>query len=292
MKKIILVAICFTIATNIFAQEKIRIKSTSPSPEASFEQEIGSTIIKVTYARPLARGRKIFGDLVPMDSLWRTGASNATSLQTNEEIVFGDQTLAAGKYALFTIPSKTSWTIIVNTDTTLHGSSGYDAKKDVVRFAVPVEKIKNFYETFTIELNDINNKGEGFLKIIWENTMVKIPLKSKADEKTMALIQKHISIDKVQDAELLFQSASYYYATNRDFKQAVKWLNDAEKLDAENFYYPNLKQKILADLKDYPAAIDAAKKAIVLGEKKKMTNTVSNLKKRIAGWELLINKKI
>ena len=227
-----------------------------------------------------------------MDSLWRTGASNATSLQTNEEIVFGDQTLAAGKYALFTIPSKTSWTIIVNTDTTLHGSSGYDAKKDVVRFAVPVEKIKNFYETFTIELNDINNKGEGFLKIIWENTMVKTPLKSKADEKIMALIQKHISIDKVQDAELLFQSASYYYATNRDFKQAVKWLNDAEKLDAENFYYPNLKQKILADLKDYPAAIDAAKKAIILGEKKKMTNTVSNLKKRIAGWELLINKKI
>lgn len=292
MKKIILVAIYFTIATNIFAQEKIRIKSTSPSPEASFEQEIGSTIIKVTYARPLARGRKIFGDLVPMDSLWRTGASNATSLQTNEEIVFGDQTLAAGKYALFTIPSKTSWTIIVNTDTTLHGSSGYDAKKDVVRFAVPVEKIKNFYETFTIELNDINNKGEGFLKIIWENTMVKTPLKSKADEKIMALIQKHISIDKVQDAELLFQSASYYYATNRDFKQAVKWLNDAEKLDAENFYYPNLKQKILADLKDYPAAIDAAKKAIILGEKKKMTNTVSNLKKRIAGWELLINKKI
>lgn len=292
MKKIILVAICFTIAINIFAQEKIRIKSTSPSPEASFEQEIGSTIIKVTYARPLARGRKIFGDLVPMDSLWRTGASNATSLQTNEEIVFGDQTLAAGKYALFTIPSKTSWTIIVNTDTTLHGSSGYDAKKDIVRFVVSIEKIKNFYETFTIELNDINNKGEGFLKIIWENTLVKIPLKSKSDEKIMALIKNHISRDKVQDAELLFQSASYYYATNRDFKQAVKWLNDAEKLDAENFYYPNLKQKILADLKDYPAAIDAAKKAIRLGEKKNMTNTVSNLKKRIAGWELLLNKKI
>ena len=90
--------------TNIFAQEKIRIKSTSPSPEASFEQEIGSTIIKVTYARPLARGRKIFGDLVPMDSLWRTGASNATSIHSNEEIVFGGKTLAAGKYSLFTIP--------------------------------------------------------------------------------------------------------------------------------------------------------------------------------------------
>ncbi len=291
MKKTILVSFSILLSLISFAQEKIRIKSTSPSPEASFEQEIGSTMINVSYARPLARGRKIFGELVPMDSLWRTGASNATSIKCDEEIVFGDQTLAAGKYALFTIPSKTSWTIIVNTDTTLHGSSGYDAKKDVVRFKVPVEKIKNFYETFTIELNDINSKGEGFLKIIWENTLVKIPLKSKADEKTMTLIQKHISIDKVQDAELLFQSASYYYGTNRDFKQAVKWLNDAEKLDAENFYYPNLKQKILADLKDYPAAIEAAKKAIVLGEKKKMTNTVNTLKNRITGWELLVKKK-
>jgi tetratricopeptide (TPR) repeat protein len=228
---------------------------------------------------------------VPMDSLWRTGASNATTISCNEEIIFGDKTLAAGRYALFTIPSKNNWTVIVNTDTTLHGSSGYDSKKDVFRFTVPVGKISAFYETFTIELNDINDKGEGFLKIIWENTLVKIAIKSKADEKIMALIQKHIVEDKMQDAELLFQAASYYYVTKRDSKLAVKWLNDAEKLDAENFYYPNLRQKILADLKDYPAAVEAAKKAIVLGEKKKMTNTVNNLKKRITGWELLVNKK-
>lgn len=121
--------------------------------------------------------------------------------------------------------------------------------------------------------------------------MIKIPLKSKADEKVMALIQKHIIAGKVQDADLLFQAALYYYGTKRDFKQAVLWLSDAEKLDAENFYYPNLKQKILADLKDYPAAIEATNKAIVLGEKKKMTTTVTNLKKRVTTLESLINKK-
>jgi hypothetical protein len=291
MKKIILLATSFVFTLVSFAQEKIILKSPTPSPEAIFEQEIGSTKIKVTYARPLARGRKIFGDVVPMDSLWRTGASEATTLSTNEEIIFGDKTLAAGRYAIFTIPSKSSWTIIVNTDTTLHGNTGYDAKKDVYRFIVPSEKINNFYETFTIELNDINDKGEGYLKLIWENTLVKIALKSKADEKIMALIQKHIIQDKMQDADLLFQSASYYYSTKRYSKLAVKWLYEAEKSDAENFYYPNLRQKILADLKDYPAAIEAAKKAVVLGEKKKMTNSVNNLKKRIEGWELWVNKK-
>lgn len=164
MNKIIAAIALIITASITFAQEKVIIKSTSPSPEASFQQEIGSAIVKVTYARPLARGRKIFGDLVPMDSLWRTGASNATSIYSNEEIVFGDKNLPAGKYALFTIPSKTNWTIIINTDTTLHGSSGYDAKMDVFRFTVPVEKISNYYETFTIELNDINERGEGFFK--------------------------------------------------------------------------------------------------------------------------------
>ncbi len=291
MKKTILVSFSILLSLICFSQESIIIKTTSPSPEASFEQEIGSTIINVSYARPLARGRKIFGELVPMDSLWRTGASNATSLKCNEEIVFGDKVLPAGKYSLFTIPSVNSWTVIVNTDTTLHGSAGYDAKKDVARFTVPVEKIKNFYETFTIELNDINDRGEGFLKIIWENTLVKIPLKSRADEKIMSLIQKNIIEQKSKDATLLFQSASYYYSTKRDLKQAINWLNEAEALDAENFSFPNLKQKIFADLKDYPAAIEAAKKAIVLGEKKKMTNTVNNLKNRITGWELLVKKK-
>ncbi len=291
MKKIIVAAVFFITATGSFSQEKVIIKSTSPSPGASFEQEIGSTTIKVSYSRPLARGRKIFDDLVPMDSLWRTGAGNATTIKCDEDIIFGNQSLAAGKYALYTIPGKKEWTIIVNADTSLHGSTGYEEKNDVCRITVPVVKIQSFYETFTIELNDINERGEGFLKIIWENTLVKISLKSKADEKIMALIQKHIIEDKMPDAELLFQSASYYYTTRRDGKLAMKWLMEAEKIDAENFYYPNLRQKIAAGLKDYPAAIEAANKAIFLGEKRKMTNTVKNLKKLVADWKKLANKK-
>ena len=70
------------------------------------------------------------------------------------------------------------WTIILNSDTTLHGTNGYDTQKDVHRFKVKSQKTDRFYETFTIEINDINAKGEAFLNLIWENTMVKIPLKT------------------------------------------------------------------------------------------------------------------
>ena len=270
MKKIILIHFFILQALIISAQEKAQIKLTSASPSASFEQELGSTIIKVSYSRPLARGRKIFGELVPFEKLWRTGASECTSITTNEDIVFGNTTLKMGSYSIFTIPSKKEWTIIVNTDTTLYGETGHDAKKDVFRFTIPVESIPNFYETFTIEINDINSKGEGFLKIIWENSMVKIPIKSKADENILAVIDKHIIKDKTQDANLLFQAANYYYSTNRDYKQAIVWLIEAEKLDPENFYYPNLRQKIAMELKDYPIAIEAGKKALSIAELKKM----------------------
>lgn len=289
MKKIILIHLFILQSIIISAQEKVQIKLTSASPSASFEQELGSTMIKVSYSRPLARGRKILGELVPFEKLWRTGASDCTSITTNEDIVFGNTTLKMGSYSIFTIPSQKEWTIIVNTDTTLHGETGYDAKKDVFRLKVPVESTPNFYETFTIEINDINSKGEGFLKIIWENTLIKIPLKSKADETILAVIDENIIKEKTLDANLLFQAANYYYSTNRDSKQAIVWLTEAEKLDPENFYYPNLRQKIATELKDYAGAIEAANKALSIAELKKMKSAEA-LKKQILELELLLKK--
>lgn len=288
MKKIILTCLIILQSLLLSGQSKVQIRVTSASPSAAFEQEVGSAKIKVTYSRPLVRGRKIFGELVPFDKLWRTGASDCTVITTSEDIAFGNNVLKAGSYSIFTIPSGNEWTIIINTDTTLHGETGYDEKKDVMRFKVPVEKSANFYETFTIELNDINSKGEAFLKIFWENTMVKIPIKSKEDETLVALINLHVINEKTQDANLLFQAANYYYSTNRDLKQAIEWLLKAEKLNSQNFNYPNLRQKIASELKDYTNAIAAAKRAITLADKEKMKTTIETLNKRIADWEIIL----
>ena len=290
MKKTILLSFMLLQTVLLSAQDKVQIRPTSASPAASFEQEVGSAIIKVAYSRPLVRGRQIFGALVPFDKLWRTGASDCTVVTTSEDISFGNNVLKAGSYSIFSIPSINEWTIIVNTDTTLHGETGYDEKKDVIRFKVPIEKSPSFYETFTIELNDINSKGEALLKILWENTMVKIPIKSKEDDTLMALIDQHLIKGKTQDAALLFQAANYYYSTKREYKQAIDWLVEAEKLNPDNFYYPNLRQKIASELKDYATAIEAAKKALALAEKGKMKGAGETLKKRIADWELILKK--
>lgn len=287
MKKIFLFPLIILQSVFISAQNKVQIRITSASPAASFEQEVGSAKIKITYSRPLVRGRKIFGELVPFDKLWRTGASDCTVITTSEDISFGNNVLKAGSYSIFSIPSINDWTIIVNSDTTLHGETGYDEKKDIMRFKVPVEKSHNFYETFTIDLNDINSKSEAFLKILWENTMVKIPVKSIEDDTILALIEQHIIKGKTQDDTLLFQAANYYFSTNRDYKQAIIWLLEAEKLNPKNFYYPNLRQKIASELKDYSNAIAAAKIAITLADKEKMKSTIEILNKRIADWEII-----
>jgi hypothetical protein len=283
--KQLLIIILVGFSPSLFSQEKISFLTPPPSPEASFTQQLVNGEITVTYSRPLARGRKIFGGLVPFDSLWRTGASGATTIHLTEEIIIGDKILYASKYALFTIPAEKEWTIIINADTALHGAVGYDSKKDIHRFKVNVEKSPSFSEAFTIELNEITNKGGGFLNLAWENTLVKIPIKSPVDETVMAQINTKLITNKEQSPELYFQAANYYYITGRDLKQAAAWAAEAEKGDKENFYYPNLLQKILADLKDYKAAIPVAKRAVVLGEKKNMTNAVTALKKRIAEWE-------
>jgi Protein of unknown function (DUF2911)/Protein of unknown function (DUF3347) len=179
MRKILIINLLCVFGFMMQAQEQLSRKPPK-SPEAAFTQQFGDSEIQVAYARPLARGRKIFGGLVPFDSLWRTGASDCTTLKLKEEVVIGDKKIGIGKYALFTIPRADEWTIILNSDVTLHGTNGYDTQKDVHRFKVKPMKSDRFYETFTIEINDINANGEGFLNLIWENTIVKIPLNPMA----------------------------------------------------------------------------------------------------------------
>ena len=175
MKKLLIVNILCVLAFALNAQEPAQ-KILPKSPEAAFTQQFAGSEIQVSYARPLVRGRKIFGGLVPFDSLWRTGANDCTTIKFKEDVVIGGKKISAGKYSLFSMPSKNDWTIILNSETSMHGTSGYDTQKDVHRFKVKSEKTERFYETFTIEINDIDVQGNAFLNMMWENTMVKIPL--------------------------------------------------------------------------------------------------------------------
>ena len=91
--KQLLTFILIGFSTSLFSQDKISFLTPPPSPEASFTQQLVNGEITITYSRPLARGRKIFGGLVPFDSLWRTGASGATTVYLTENMIIGDKTI-------------------------------------------------------------------------------------------------------------------------------------------------------------------------------------------------------
>lgn len=128
----------------------------------------GDQELTINYWRPLARGRKIFGEIVPMNRFWRLGANNATELSTNQTLVFGDQKLPAGKYTLFVMPTEGAWTLMINSKTGIWGTE-YDAAADVLRLPLKVETLPKHVEQLTISLESLRD-NRGSLSIAWETT--------------------------------------------------------------------------------------------------------------------------
>ena len=101
MKKLIFLGFLMSLSLGIFAQLNI----PEPSPSASFSQTLGFTKIKVDYARPGTKGREVFGKLIPYGEIWRTGASDCSTISFNDEVTIGEKKIAKGKYSLFSIPN-------------------------------------------------------------------------------------------------------------------------------------------------------------------------------------------
>src|SRR5260370_19398784 len=143
----------------------------SLSPPATLEQQIGSTSIKITYARPAARGRSVFGSLVPYGKMWRTGAGRCTKIRFAKPVMIEKTEIPSGTYSLVSIPDIQSWTIILNRDTTLYALDGYKSTNDVVRFTAPVQATSRTYESLTIDVDVVPNNTVVYMS--WVNTQVK-----------------------------------------------------------------------------------------------------------------------
>ena len=146
-----------------------------PSPLAVLNLRYKDAYIKITYSQPHKNGRKIFGNLVPYNQVWRTGANEATEVTTTRDILINDQLLKAGTYSLFTIPDREKWTIIINSDLGLWGSYNYNPALDVMRFEVPSIKNAEVFEPFTMQFVQRNELAE--LLLLWDDVRVLIPVK-------------------------------------------------------------------------------------------------------------------
>jgi Protein of unknown function (DUF2911) len=166
MKKIVfLLSLCFiSIAGN--SQEKninynpnAKKDTTKKSIRSAAIGKIGSANVRINYYSPAVRGRIIWGGVVPLDEVWVTGAHSATNIEISKSFRIGNKTIAAGTYAIFTIPSKTEWTFILNKNYNQHLADDYDAKDDIIRLKVkpvilakPLERLQYFIGNNTISI--------------------------------------------------------------------------------------------------------------------------------------------
>ncbi len=238
------------------------IKSPAASPMQTIRQDFALSSIEINYSRPAKKGRAIFGDLVPYGKLWRTGANGVSKIKFGEDVTVGGVAVPAGEYAIYTIPNKDSWEVILNKGLTNWGVDGYKETDDVARFKVKPEMTALSYESFTFLIDGVLSEDAN-VSMAWDKTMVTFSVKASIKDKIFAQIEDVMTKDK----RPYYQSASYYYENDKDLKQALAWVDKAIEQYPEAYWVVHLKAKIQAKLGDKKGAKATAEESIKLAQK-------------------------
>ncbi len=238
-------AILVLLAAFGFSQQELKVPTLSPITEVS--QEVGLTQVKLSYSRPSAKGRKVFGDLVPFNEVWRTGANASTKLTFTLDAKIDGNALKAGTYALYTIPGEKEWTVIIHTNTKHRSIAGdvYKPAEDAFRFKVKPAKTSNFVETFTIGFSDITAKSCNVI-VSWENTEIRFKVEFDVDAEVEKQIAALAAAPDGMSHQNLFLSAEYYLHNDKDLGKADGWIATAMEKSPKNARYGLLRAKILA----------------------------------------------
>lgn len=237
-----------------------KLEFPSPSPLSTLKQRVGLTDIEIAYSRPSARGRPIFGGLVPFNEVWRTGANARTRLSFSTPVKLNGTDIPAGDYSLFTIPGETEWTVIINKDIK-SSPFDYQASNDVARFTAPVVNLPEHIETFTIVINAIRDDSAR-IDLLWEHTCVPIHLSLDLVGTLVPKIEAAMSAPG--EKKPYYPAALFYFEHGLDLQKAKTWV---EKAAPETYYTVYLKAEILAKLGDKEGAIAAAKHSSELASK-------------------------
>ena len=277
MKNLITGTLLF--ACSIF---QAQIKTPAPSPGATIEQKIGLTDVSITYSRPHKRDREIFGSLVPFDKMWRTGANKNTIITTSDILIFGNDTLKAGSYSIFTIPNKDAWTILFYGDTENWGiPENWEDKEVMVKTTAKAGSLSQVKQSFTIGFNDVQMDGAE-LTMSWDKTVVTVPFKTATKERVTASIKKVMNGPAAED---YYKAADYYLSQKTNIKTALNYINKALDLKKEKpFWYLRRKALIQAELKDYKGAIETAKLSMAAAKKANYESYVKSNQLSIDEW--------
>ena len=183
-KRASLLLVClFSIAT-VFSQQKFPPLDKSPMDVSYYpvnypilkiqDRATEPLLARVVYSRPQKSGRTVFGELVEYGKIWRLGANEATEIEFYKDVKIGGKKVKKGRYSIYAIVTPEKWTLILNTDTDTWGAFKYDAKKDVARIDVPVQKNTEVLEAFAMNFEKTN--GNFNLVAGWDDVIIRMPI--------------------------------------------------------------------------------------------------------------------
>ena len=273
-KYFFLIITIFTFYSLTTAQD---FRTPRPSPDATVSQYVGVTKITVDYSSPGVKERKIWGELVPYEEIWRTGANEATTITFSDPVKVNGNQLPAGTYGIHTIPGVNEWEIIFSKDTKVDGPVAFDEKKEALRLKVKPEE-NPFTERMMFTITDMT-ENSAKVNLSWEKLKVSFNVDVNTHE---------LTLQRARDAfnwNQLMSAATYCLQNNVNLDEGYKWIQ-ASTLINENYWNQRIKAQYLAKMDKKEEAVATMEKAIDYGSKMEDAPfDFDNMKKMLADWK-------
>jgi hypothetical protein len=274
----------FVFAFSLLVVQKVNAQNKLPqlSPTVKLETTIGLTPVSLNYSRPSKKGRKIFGDLVPYDALWRTGANYNSVIAFGDTVIIGRTKLPKGFYEIITKPGKNTWDVYFYAQTgNINIPKDWDENKILAEIRVTPRNIPAI-ETFTLNIGNVTN-GSFDLEIMWDNILVPVRIEVPTDKKVSQNIAEAFNGPGAWD---YFLFARYYSEEKKELDQALAWINKSIEMfgDINNAWLYTQKATIEADMGNYKAAIVSAQKSLENAMKSNDTVTIKLNRESIEAW--------
>jgi hypothetical protein len=250
-----------------------------PSPTAKVTQQVGLTEISVEYSCPGVKSRKIWDGLVPYDKMWRTGANTATKISFSKDVTFADKAVPAGTYALFTIPTKGAWTVILNKKPDQPGTATeYKADLDLLRVQIKPTAAP-FRERLAFIFSNMTD-DKASLDLEWEKLRLSIPIGVATAQQALANVTSAVD----NGWRVYANAARYMLETKKDYEVGLKYVDQSLGLK-EDWFNDWIKAELLAAKGSYKEAVATAEKAEALGTKNGNFFLEAEVKKGLVDWK-------
>jgi Protein of unknown function (DUF2911) len=277
--------VLFTLVFSICAFAQMSLPNESQRQEVT--QTVGDTKISIVYHRPNAKGREVWGKLVPYGEVWRTGANDNTTFEVTNDVTINGQPLPKGKYGLHTIPNKTDWIFIFSKVNNIWGSFDYDQKNDALRVKVMPTKVP-MQETMSLGFGEVTVNATK-VEVAWEKLKVGFGVNvGDVTGRTLTAIRSAIETRKPEDARPLNLGARFVFSNKlkANYDEAMMWLDKSIAIK-ETFGNLSAKARLLGETGKVADAIMTGEKAVMVGKAATPAANTADFEKTLAEWKAM-----